>query len=162
MHTEANEISWYFKVINNMIRRRINESLKSEDLTKVQFEVMLFLYQSEQSNQTVIQRDLENHFRISNPSVSNLISRLELKELVERTPDECDRRRRAVVLSSKGQKLLDSTHREIHAFESAMLEGFSKEELDEGLQFLRRILKNLTDKEEYTFDFNTCQTDQTV
>lgn len=162
MQIEATRISWYFKVINNLIRYQLDNSLKDEDLTKVQYEVLLYVDNCTRRDSRVIQRDLENHFHISNPSVSNMISRLESKELIERISEGEDRRKRYLVLTPKADRLLNETYQSLRDFEAQMLEGFSPEELDAGVLFLQRILSNLTGKEDIDFDFNTCEADQTV
>lgn len=162
MKNEATSLGWYIKVINNLLRARMNEQFKDEDLTKVQFEVLLYLDTCSQKREKVIQRDLENHFHISNPSVSNMISRLEGKGLIERVSDGDDRRKRYVVLTAKARQVLDETHQSLQQFYAQILEGITQEELEAGLHFLQRILSNLNGREDLEFDFYTCKTDQAV
>lgn len=162
MPYKAEEITWYFKVINNSLRSKFDTNLKDEGLTKVQFEVLMFIHQRTQEGIQVIQRDLENHFHISNPSVSTMITRLELKQFLAREEGETDRRKRYVVLTEKAVHLVEGMCHQIQESESVMLKGMSPEEIESGMTFLQHILFNLTGREVDEYDQNASKADQAV
>lgn len=159
MPYKAEEITWYFKVINNAVRSKFDTNLKDEGLTKVQFEVLMFIHQRTQEGKKVIQRDLESHFHISNPSVSTMITRLELKKFLAREEGETDRRKRYVVLTQKAIDLVEGMCHEIQESESVMLKGMSPEEVESGMTFLHHILLNLTGREADKYDQDAHTTD---
>ncbi len=157
MSCQAEEISWYFKVINNTLRSRFDTVLKEEGLTKVQFEVLIYIFEQTEKGIRVIQRDVETHFQISNPSVSTMITRLETKDLLARESGEKDRRKRYLLLTPKAQGLVKKMHQQIQEVQTVMLTDMDPELLKAGVAFLKQILCNLTNKEVVKGDFDTCQ-----
>ena len=53
----------------------MNEGLKKYDLTKSQRDVLGYLHFTDKD--PVIQKDIEEHFHISNPTVTGILNRLE-------------------------------------------------------------------------------------
>ncbi len=155
MSCRAEEITWYLKVINHALRSKFDTILKDEGLTKVQFEVLLYIYEQTLKENRVIQRDIEDHFQISNPSVSTMITRLEAKNLLVRESGDTDRRKRYVVLTSKAMTLVEGMHRQVQEAEELMLVDMDPELLDQGMKFLKQMLHNLTSKEVAESDFDT-------
>ena len=49
----------------------------------------------------VIQKDIEEHFHISNPTVTGILNRLEQKGFIERKQSLKDKRVRTIVLTKK-------------------------------------------------------------
>lgn len=158
MSCRAEEMTWYFKVINHALRSKFDIILKDEGLTKVQFEVLVYLYEQTLKRIDIIQRDIEDHFQISNPSVSTMITRLETKNLLAREAGDKDRRKRYVVLTPKAITLVESMHRQVQEAEDLMLADMDPELLEQGMKFLKLILHNLTGKEVADRDFDTCET----
>ncbi len=156
MENPPKGVGFLIAVIHRTVRSRINAILKDADLTKPQMDVLMFLKRNEDENHRVIQRDLENYFQITNPTVSSMINRLEAKGLIERITDANDRRIRQIVLTSKAKDLLHRMNTTIKEAEQNMLEGISPQELEQGMHFLETILHNLQSKEEHKFDCHTC------
>lgn len=159
MSTEKPKIGFLVSTLHHILRSQINNLVRDEDLTKPQFDCLVFIHKCEKRGQRVIQRDLENYFRISNPSVSSMLNRLEGKELIRREFSADDRRIRYVVLTPKALEQIGKVDSMLNDAEKKMLSGLSEQELSEGRAFLEKILCNLTGKEEADFDFNTCKTD---
>jgi DNA-binding MarR family transcriptional regulator len=74
-------------------------------------------------------RDLAALERISAASMSSHVERLERAELVRRTPDERDRRRQGLSVTSEGERVLRSVKSRRTAWLAARLEQLSAEEL---------------------------------
>ena len=85
-------IGYLIKVISNQFRKLADAELEKYDLTASQFDVLMYLERQNREGHEVMQKDIEKYFRISNPSVSGLISRLEQKGFVKRVRSEKDRR----------------------------------------------------------------------
>lgn len=156
------DIGYCIKVINNQMKNYFNSTLKACDLTKAQFDTLIFLQHMKERGIIVNQRDLENYFHISNPTVSSLLRRLESKELVSRSTSEGDRRIRYVHITDQAVEQLDQMGTILCQSRNQLFTGLDDEELRQGQRFLRHILENLTGKEELEFDFNLSKTDQTV
>jgi DNA-binding MarR family transcriptional regulator len=74
-------------------------------------------------------RDLAALERISAASMSSHVERLERAGLVRRTPDERDRRRQGLSVTSEGERVLRSVKSRRTAWLAARLEQLSAEEL---------------------------------
>lgn len=159
MEVPPKGVGFTIGLIQRATRARVNRVVREADLTKPQMDVMLFLKRREEKGQRVIQRDLENYFQITNPTVSSMISRLEAKNLIERVSDPHDRRIRQIILTPKAKDLIARFNDTIQEVEGTMLEGISVQELEQGKAFLEKILHNLQSKEEDKLDCHSCQTD---
>lgn len=159
MSTEKPKIGYLITTIHHILRSQMNNLMRDEDLTKAQFDCLVFIIKSERKGHRVIQRDLENYFRISNPSISNMLTRLESKDLIRRESSKEDRRIRYVVATEKALAQIEKANWQLEQAEKKMLAGLDEQELNDGRAFLEKILCNLTDKEEVNFDFDTCKTD---
>lgn len=81
-------------------------------------------------------------------TISERVSRLEKKKLVERIPDQQDRRISRVILTQKGKELLE--HLEIIASRNAYIDALKKLSENEITQFhniMQKILSDLTKRE---------------
>ena len=159
---EEVKIGGLISMIHRAMHHKINASVREYELTKPQMDMLIFIRTREDEGQEVIQRNVEDRFRISNPTVSNMISRLEAKGLVERNASRKDRRIRVLHVTDKGIEMLDRVFETCQLAEWQMLARLSEEELARGREFLIHILTNLSAKEETACDRHTCQTDQTV
>ena len=77
----------------------MNEGLKKYDLTKTQRDILGYLHFTDKN--PVIQKDIEEHFHISNPTVTGILNRLEQKGFIERKQSLKDKRVRTIVLTKK-------------------------------------------------------------
>ena len=75
----------------------MNEGLKKYDLTKTQRDILGYLHFTDKN--PVIQKDIEEHFHISNPTVTGILNRLEQKGFIERKQSLKDKRVRTIVLT---------------------------------------------------------------
>ena len=89
------------------------------------------------------QKEMQDKLDIQSGSISELISKLEKKELVIRQPDSADRRRMIMFLTEKGREDVEAYSRQ---YENSVLSFFQV--LDESeKKELERILEKLLDQE---------------
>lgn len=89
------------------------------------------------------QKEMQDKLDIQSGSISELISKLEKKELVIRQPDSADRRRMILFLTEKGREDVEAYSRQ---YENSVLSFFQV--LDESeKKELERILEKLLDQE---------------
>lgn len=152
------QVSFLIGSLQHIIRTQINNQLRAADLTKTQFDVLVFLKTNQLKNREVIQKDLQAHFQVSNPTISSLLDRLEAKDLIKRVVSKKDRRIHDLELTELGTKQIENVRAIIDNAEEAMLKGLSEEEIALGTKFLETIVKNLVDEEVTDCAFNSCQT----
>jgi DNA-binding MarR family transcriptional regulator len=105
-------------------------------LTLLQIQTLLFLHHNPQ----VQMRDIAAHFSIEMPTATNLIHKLVKEDLVTRQLDDEDRRLVRILLTQKGQKLLEDAIRERNQKLSLLLSRLPKADKEN----LLRIISMLT------------------
>ena len=105
-------------------------------LTLLQIQALLYLH----ANPHVQMRDIATHFSIEMPTATNLINKLVKEQLVLRQQDEEDRRLVRIILTEKGQKLLEDAMRERNQKLALLLSTLPRIDKDN----LLRIISQLT------------------
>lgn len=131
----------YFKMMQIRIEHLMNQQLQAMDLTSAQGHIIGFLTHVKEPP---CARDIEQFFRLSHPTVSGLLSRMEAKGFVEIRPDERDRRVKRIVLLEKGMACSREIQRCIEENDRQMMQGFSEEETELFLSLLNRAVENMS------------------
>ncbi len=124
----------------------MTEALAQMELTAAQGRIMGYIAHHAQPP---CPRDIEEEFRLSHPTVSGLLARLEKKGFLALRPDENDRRCKRIFMLEKGRECIEMMHRTIDENEARMVQGFSEEEKELFRSFLKRSIKNM--------DIHPCQ-----
>ena len=127
------DIGLLIKRLADKIKTSVDVLLKEQDLTFSQTLVIDFLHSQ---NGKAAQKEIEEHLRVSHPTVVGLISRLEKNGFVSCYTDEQDRRNKIVCATDKALNILDAVNVGKRQMEKKLTKGLSKEELDE----FRRII----------------------
>ena len=118
----------------------MTNALETMELTSAQGRIMGFLAHCEEPP---CPRDIEEEFRLSHPTVSGLLTRLEKKEFIRILPDETDRRCRRIHVLPKGRECQETMHQVIVSNEAKLVEGFTEEEQALFADFLKRAITNM-------------------
>ncbi len=86
-------------IVANKLKRKMDSAIQKYDITNVQFNVLIFLY--EQNNE-VYQRDIENYFNLRRSTVSSVIALLEKKKLIQKQAVKKDARLKKISLTKSG------------------------------------------------------------
>ena len=119
----------------------MTEALNKMDLTASQGRLMAFV--AHRGQQPTYARDVEQALRLTHPTVSGLLSRLEQKGFVELVTDPNDRRSKRIVISKKGLACHERMHTTIMENESRIVQGFTEEEKALLAQLLQRAIENV-------------------
>ena len=119
-------IGFYARVIHNQIEKKSNSYLRDMGLTQTQGDVLVFIVFAKKKGKQIKQKDIEDYFHISNPTVSGLLDRLEQKDLIirKKTPD-------------------DKRIHYIEPTEQGMLDGIDPQTAEYGFDFLCPVFSNL-------------------
>jgi DNA-binding MarR family transcriptional regulator len=134
------------RCIHVVLEKNMNQKLKEFNLTKSQLDIMKFLELNK--NRKVIQKDLENYFRISNPTVTGLLNRLEQKDLIVRKKSETDKRVHYIEATPKAELLKERLHQTGLDTDRLLLENFSSEEITQLNTLLTKLMNVLIQEEE--------------
>lgn len=95
------QILFYVRRINDLMANLLNAKIKEKELTVSQTEILIYLYRNKMKNISVTQRDIENFFGLSHPTIIGILKRMQCKGFVNVTVNEEDKRQRDVRLTEK-------------------------------------------------------------
>lgn len=137
---DEQSIGSLFKLIHDRIKVNADSDLKRHGLTLTQSRVLVYL---EAAGGTATQKELEDHLRVSHPTVTGIVSRMEQNGFLETHTDPSDRRNKIVSITRRadltGRDMTDA----ICQFEKKLVSGLSENELSELKRMLIIILSNL-------------------
>lgn len=128
------------RVLENCTAQAMTAALASMELTSAQGQIMAFIIHRQSPP---CARDIEAAFRLSHPTVSGILSRLEQKGFIEFRPDEADRRCKRIYPLDKGLALHETMRQNIFATEEKLVQGFSVEEKQQFAALLQRAISNM-------------------
>lgn len=103
----------------------------------------ILCYLDNNSSKVVTQKDIEKALGITRSTASTVLSLMEKKELIKRETLENDSRVKKIIITNKGQELSSMIKKELEAFEKQLVNGFSKEEIHDFLNYLNRLKDNI-------------------
>ena len=127
------------KVTNQIFETYINNSLKEINLTSSQIGILVFLCYKMKNNIDVNQIDIQKKFKLSNPTVSGILDRLEEKKFIKRINNG---RSNKIIITDDGMNLLDSGYDKVKMIEEKIIHALSNEEKSELVRLLVKIIEN--------------------
>ncbi len=134
------KFGYYFRILHSATDQAMTGALASMDLTAAQGHIIGFI--AHQSTPPCA-HDIEVAFRLSHPTVSGLLSRLEKKGFLEFRPDARDRRCKRIFLLPKAWELLEAVRTTMDFMEDRLVQGFTEEEQAQFAALLRRAIQNV-------------------
>ena len=144
---EEIRIGLEFGKLNNMIKRYFEfSSHKSEveTITGNNGWIIGFLSRNAQEGIDVYQKDIEDHFNITRSTVSNVLSLMEHKGLIQRLPDHQDARLKKIALTNKAKGISEILKADADRMERTLIKGFKPEELETLFSFIQRMKENIS------------------
>lgn len=89
------------------------------------------------------QRDLARFIRIEQPSMAQMLVRMERDGLIRRSPDPADGRSRRIALTERALASLPAACAALFQGNRQALDGFSEDEAAQFIAFLERLIVNL-------------------
>jgi MarR family multiple gene transcriptional regulator MgrA len=131
----------YIPMLHNQFKEQMNRLVGKIDLTTSQIHVLFYL--KSRVEEEVIQKDIEETFNLTNPTVTGIIKRLEAKGFVTRTVSSKDARSKSIHLTEKSIAASVEMKRALHEANKKLFEGFTDEEMDVLEGCFKRMLHNL-------------------
>lgn len=137
----SNHFGPKFHAISAGLKQEMNRSTAQLDLTASQ---SFFLgYLVHHRSQPIYQKDLEQAFDFSHPTVSGILGRLEAKGFVTFRPGEHDRRCKEILVTDKAIECYQTMLRHMMETETKVSAGLSSDEQAELSRLLDKIISNL-------------------
>lgn len=110
--------------------------------------ILSFLAANE--NRDIFQKDIEQETSLTKSSVSNLLTKMEQKGLIQRQSIPGDARLKKIVLTELGSQINAKNLKAIDAVDVNFVRGLSTEEQNQLLRILKKINCNMKEMEEET------------
>jgi DNA-binding MarR family transcriptional regulator len=136
-------IGIYLKKIDILFDSMCNKKLKKFDITNTQFKILKYLLANK--DKEINQKDLEQHFNLSNPTVTGILNRLELKNFIMRIVDDTDGRFKKIKVCEKALNIEEDLEKIAEDLENTLVKNMSESEKKNAFELLEKILKNISD-----------------
>ena len=129
------DINYIFRLNNALIKQK-NRRMAEYGLTSIQADVLVFILMNYEKRE-VNQLDVQAVFKLTNPTVSGIVDRLEEKGFIKRVRSEKDARFRSLVALPKGTALNETLCHSAAEAENYLVQNMSEAEQAE----FERLLK---------------------
>lgn len=130
--------------LSNLIMRFISAKLNKnyvETATGANAWILQFIKHHE--GQDVFQRDLEKEFCITRSTASKVVILMEKKGFISREGVESDARLKKLILTEKGNKIVELMAEDREIVEQTLIKGFSDEEIEQFCSYIARMKENI-------------------
>ena len=131
-----------FSMLSRAFKRRIDEQVGQMGLTAVQCDVLGNLHRLGMTQKEVFQKDLERMSRVTHPTMTDIITRLEKNGFVRCEASTTDRRAKAIFPTAKCQEVhaaIQAAEAEVFSFISR---GLTKRQIEEFYRITDIMLEN--------------------
>jgi MarR family transcriptional regulator for hemolysin len=91
----------------------------------------------------LIQRELADMLGVEGPTLTRHLARMEAEGLIVRRRTSSDRRAAVVDMTDAGRQMFDRLSAVVSASGEHVLDGFSPEEIEQFVGYLRRVIRNV-------------------
>ena len=144
---EEKRLGFEIRTLSNTIKRYFEFSSHKNEIETVTGNngwIIGFLSKNADKGKDIYQKDIEDHFNITRSTVSNVLTLMEQKGLIQRLPDEQDARLKKIVLTSKAAGLSEILREDADRMEQTLTKDFTKEEIDTMYCFIQRMKDNIS------------------
>ena len=140
MTTERYYYGVLFKQLSIAFENNLQRSAAQYDLTPAQASIIIYL---DNVDHAVNQRELEHYFKLSNPTVTGLMKRMESKGFIQRIANPEDARSKYIQLTPKAMEVASSVRHNLQTLENDMTQDLSAEEEEIFHDMLMRVLQRI-------------------
>ncbi|WP_419875690.1 MarR family winged helix-turn-helix transcriptional regulator [Candidatus Pristimantibacillus sp. PTI5] len=131
-----------YEAANFLVNRRLNAMIRElmpDDLTVDQFSTLRYL----RSREKCTSSELADIFCVGKSSITAIITRLFDKNLIERLPDEKDRRVIYLALTQEGKQVCDRMEDKIHVLLAKYIERFPEQEAMKFIETFEKLAQEM-------------------
>ncbi|MGT2769003.1 MarR family winged helix-turn-helix transcriptional regulator [Streptococcus ictaluri] len=138
-----NHLGVLVKMASLAFDRTASHLLSDFDLTPSQFKILKYL--SLHQDQDTRQIDIENFFKMSNPTVTGVLNNLEKKGLIERLSHPQDKRSKLIVLNHQASLKASDYLQKSQDIEALFTKGLTPQQEDSLKELLLILINQTTD-----------------
>jgi DNA-binding MarR family transcriptional regulator len=150
MIKKSQNASLIFHVIkmSETIRKYGDVMTQQHGITTQQWLILLLLakdpnivyFKDHPQEKPMLAKELAEAMNVSRANITNLLNVLMKKDLVMQTFDKSDKRRKRLILTKTGEKIVMALERPRHAGNNRLLNRFSNEEKATFISFIQQVL----------------------
>lgn len=114
-----------YLMVTRQVASRIKDSIAA-DTTNDQYQILRLISAQEKCTSTY----LAESFCVGKSSITAIISRLVQAGIIERTPDDNDRRQVYLSMSEHGRKVFEAAEKQVHEVVAPYLLHFEKKDIE--------------------------------
>ncbi|GAF36899.1 MarR family winged helix-turn-helix transcriptional regulator [Lentilactobacillus farraginis] len=118
-----------------------NVEFKRFDLSKGQYLYLIRIYE----HPGIIQERLAEMIKVDRTTAARAIQKLEKSGLIEKRPDDNNKKIRRLFVSERGRQLAPVIERENHYSNKMALTGLSNQQADQLAELLEKVSQNVSD-----------------
>lgn len=126
---------YYFNLIFLHLKRSMEEKLKPYDLTHLQFSILMNIHKNNLSTQ----KEILQYTHGDEAGITRLIDRLESKGYLKRVQSETDKRKKKIILTETGVKLIDEATQCAIDYNNELAKNLEPNESKELLRLLKKV-----------------------
>lgn len=138
---QKRKIPFEIKMLDNMIDRKICNSVKKMSLTHTQARILRFLLINK--DKIVYQNDLEKEVSVRRSTISGILDTMEKNNLIIRKSSTYDARKKEISLTVNSLNKHKEIEKEIANFDRVLLKGITKEENEIFFKIIDKLKDNL-------------------
>ena len=131
------------RLIHNRIHKQMEaKRIENEgDITGMQRWTLGYL--NDHADMEIYQKDIEQEFKVSRATASNMLQLMERKGLIVRESVSHDARLKKISLTEKAKNMVEKSDADIREMEELITKDFNKEETEQLKHYLDRIMENI-------------------
>lgn len=137
------KVGYLVKQIHQLNQSQLNQMFAQFDLTASQTFTLIYLFRAHAHNKQVKQKDIEEAFDSSNPTVTGILNRLEAKGLIKRIACKDDARAKNICVTPKALEIDVMLKEMFDKNEKQLVSSLSKEEQEQLVYLLEKVLNNM-------------------
>ena len=141
------KIPFEIKMLDNMIDRKICNSVEKMNLTHTQARILRFLFTNK--DKTIYQSDVEKELDLRRSTISGILDTMEKNSLIMRKDSIDDARKKEISLTINSLNKHKEIDKKIADFESVLLKGITEEEKEAFFKTIDKLKENLKQERNY-------------
>lgn len=144
-YSNVENIGYLLNKASRSIKWQLNKKLEKYNVTSSQWSVLKDLDMHDKENiQELTPASVAERLNIDRPTMSGIISRLSKNNWIETRINPEDKRSQIIMLTAKAKEVLNMLEDISDETVNIALKGFTKEEIKEIKNLLRKIIDNLS------------------
>lgn len=129
-----------YLIVTRQVAARIKDSIAA-DTTSDQYQILRLIHAQKQCTSTY----LAESFAVGKSSITAIINRLVQAGIIERTPDENDRRQVYLSMTTHGEKVFEAAEKQVHEVIAPYLFHFEEKDIEMFILMFEKLANLIQD-----------------